>query len=453
MKSEKESKNVAKRFYTDIKKVCSIILESRDNNSRSIRSCFDGETRNRLNDIYYNIEWFNFTGLYKQPLKRRERYMQFWHLILCCPHKTEGYAFSVQDRVVARYKEEIDLLIRHTLGENGKYVLGYQIRPHFGFKDSQAAGVHFHCTISKIRIPLADKQYAKNLSKLPEDERPLHALYLLSESMTYRQDELAGMFRDGWLRVISKISKMSLRELMKQERQGQGLVRDGEEEDEISDGGDDADDGDDSAENTIDRHRELLGDLPIVTATSKPGQNSHDRDKLAIYNANQAAHTFRHIRPKLINDRPGQIRIEYMDADGNPTGKGFTMNAIKFICQYLLTPNRSRKLRHFAKGFMHSRSPFAGAIDALQRLAIRPNEGGEGDDSGGKSKRVIDLPIQFIRSRAIEFRNAYLSGDAARIQAVKDQYHVLPAMAEQTTKCGVGMKTSFTSKKKSENRT
>jgi hypothetical protein len=362
--------------------------------------------------------------------------MQFWHIIFALPHKAKGRGrgFSAQDRVIKRYKEEIDSLIRSVLGEDGKYVLGYQIRPHYGFKDSQAAEIHFHVTISKVCILADDKPYAKTLESLPVKDRPIHALYLLSESMTYRPDELAAMFKDGWLKAIGRVARLKKSDLKKGEgKYGDcnnqsnmtAVVEEMELEGRGDDSGedDDSDDDEDSEDERIfQKCKELLGDkLPLITVVTRPRQNRHDRYKLAKYTANQAAHTFRHIRPRLIDGHPDLIRIEYIDGDsGNVTGI-YIMDAIEFIKQYLLKPNRASQLRHFGKGFMHSLSSFAPAVDYILKLGLRPKD----SDSDNKPRRFIDLPIQHIRSRAKEFREAYLSGDNARLQVIKDQYIIV----------------------------
>jgi len=379
---------------------CKHISQSYRDNRLAFRARLDAANRKLSKTIMHNVKFRRYTGIPHRPVKNAKRLVQFIHFILGASSTPPFYAIPGDDDKVAEFIKAVQAMKRDIIGEGGKYVLGGFSRPHYYAWNDGRAYAHDHEPTSCIRLRVADRGYIANLEAMPEDMRLVSVLYLLDNPWIHDALETVKIFSEPTKELLHKTLGIALDQL-----------KDTRIEHSVN------------PKNGLENAVMLLKDYPLLTATAKSGQNQDDRDSICDYVPNDSKNNFANTRIGLIKNRPDLIRVEAINKQGDIVKKT-TWDAFNFHKNLLLIPNKLSSLRFPSTGFMHSSNPLSKVLDYASRIGLKPI-------GNQQPVKLIDLPAREIGRRGAEYREAYLSGDAQRLEAVKDRYVVLPKAAEK----------------------
>ena len=358
--------------------------------ARKIRSIIDdykllkgnklnGDEKDRLQVIYDKLK-YGYSGKAKMPIKNWRRFGPFYHIILQLPKDHGKCSFQFRKNTISEYKKAIKPMMENLFGGPKVNRLGIYFRVHPQCRDDREPEFHFHVVLSKVKYDMEDAPFMDIFTNVPREDKPIYAMYLLSNSLMLNKKDLREWVELKWREVINEITEMK-----------------------------------------VDRNHPNL-----VYVTSRDRQTEKDRKDIAEYVIRPELHIFKDVN--VFDDKSsGRVVIEYEGDDFGSIPFRMSFAPAIFARRYLLLPNKALKgMRWCAMGFFHHKSIFMPAIDSILKLSVP-------DSTSPKGKcGFLDLHISDIQERALEFRQCFDSGDKAGLHKLVMEYrqHLNPSWAE-----------------------
>jgi len=320
---------------------------------------------------------YGCTGKPVQPTIVYERFGNFYHIIFKFPKDHGEWKFAWKRSNQIKYKELIKSFIIENFSDIDQVQLGFYMRPHAQVTDDRYPSLHFHLILLRFAFNLVDEVALKRFKELPEHVRPVYSLYFLTNPILDDVNNLMQSLEAKWRNAINL-----------------------------------------STRKKVDPNHATL-----IKVTNKPEQDDDDRWKVAKYIANPALHTFRKMKHVGLSRNKGYIKIYYRNVFDCLNKPPKEIPILDFVRRYLIIPNNNFGLAWRPMGCLCT-GRFTAVTDAATRLTFV--------DDAGEERKVIDLEIADIHRRALEFREALLSGEKDRVckiirkyKGYDDQYYPL----------------------------
>lgn len=252
--------------YLKLTKITKPILKILDINKTQIHNELRSDERSALASIRNYLEHGN-AGRSRPGFKNKARLGSFVFISLDFPSFDKNTIPKFHNKTLKKYKYVLVKSIKNMFGEDGRYVIGFQLQVHAQSKDDRNPEFHFHLILSRVRFKTSDQYAVPVFNALSDLDKKQYSLFFLTDPLMDDADTIASSIEPMWREIIKNISRISVPE----------------------------------------------NSLPLVTVSTKEQQDFADRKRVAKYVANNAKHTFRKLRAKPGN-KDGDVVLSHLAA-------------------------------------------------------------------------------------------------------------------------------------------
>jgi len=307
----RKGKKICKRkqaFLINVKKIYAHVLTYNQNDMNE-------DEKSIIRKYSKSARYFNHIGPYIPASNAATRYGPFEHLRFMLPLDLAGLEFD--NEKIKTLANSICTCLEQVFNEDGRYVLGYHVRPDIQVTNDKAPRLHFHVVLGKLRFRYYERDELKAFFKLHWKQKPHHY-----RKFFYRAEHIVDIQPD--LPRLQKAWKISL------------------------------------LENIPEMTAEMI---PSIKSTKRPlVQDDDDRLRCGWYIMNIAAKLWKRIIVQF-NERENKALVYVKDAE-----RPKTYTALDFIVRYLFPLMRTFEYRYTPKGYFCGNSKFAHLMNYANKL-------------------------------------------------------------------------------------